>query len=170
MRESCAGSPQRLIEPLPHPLSSRMGWAGQHSDHPYSIFAHVGIKTVVPAMPSDGYGLLVSAIRDEDPTVIFAPTGAMGVREDVTAELTAVPLGSARIHRPGSDVTVVAVGHLVHDALAVAAEIAGKASLEIFARARCIRSTGTRSCRRSAEPGAWSSSTTPTGTAVSAPR
>jgi acetoin:2,6-dichlorophenolindophenol oxidoreductase subunit beta len=111
---------------------SRMGWAGQHSDHPYSVFAHVGIKTVVPAMPSDGYGLLVSAIRDEDPTVIFAPAGAMGVREDITAELTAVPLGSARIHRPGSDVTVVAVGHLVHDALAVAAEIAGEASLEIF--------------------------------------
>lgn len=111
---------------------SRMGWAGQHSDHPYSIFAHVGIKTVVPAMPSDGYGLLVSAIRDEDPTVIFAPTGAMGVREDITAELTAVPLGCARIHRPGSDVTVVAVGHLVHDALAVAAEIAGEVSLEVF--------------------------------------
>jgi pyruvate/2-oxoglutarate/acetoin dehydrogenase E1 component len=111
---------------------SRMGWAGQHSDHPYSIFAHVGIKTVVPAMPSDGYGLLVSAIRDEDPTVIFAPTGAMGVREDITAELTAVPLGSARIHRPGRDVTVVAVGHLVHDALAVAAEIADEVSLEIF--------------------------------------
>ena len=104
---------------------SRMGWAGQHSDHPYSLFAHVGVKTVVPSMPSDVYGLLVSAIRDEDPTVIFAPTGAMGVREDITSELVAVPLGSARIHRGGSDVTVVAVGHLVHDALAVAAEIAG---------------------------------------------
>ncbi len=111
---------------------SRMGWAGQHSDHPYSLFAHVGVKTVVPSMPSDVYGLLVSAIRDEDPTVIFAPTGAMGVREDITSELVAVPLGSARIHRGGSDVTVVAVGHLVHDALAVAAEIAGDVSLEIF--------------------------------------
>jgi acetoin:2,6-dichlorophenolindophenol oxidoreductase subunit beta len=111
---------------------SRMGWAGQHSDHPYSLFGHVGVKTVVPAMPTDVYGLLVSAIRDEDPTVMFAPTGAMGVREDVTSELVPVPLGSARIHRRGSDVTVVAVGHLVHDALAVADEMAGDVSLEIF--------------------------------------
>ena len=42
---------------------SRTGWAGQHSDHPYSLFAHVGVKTVVPATPADAYGLLVSAIR-----------------------------------------------------------------------------------------------------------
>src|SRR5581483_8626703 len=73
---------------------SRVGWAGQHSDHPYSLFAHVGVKTVVPATPSDAYGLLVSSIRDDDPTVVFAPAGAMPVREDVTWELTAVPLGS----------------------------------------------------------------------------
>lgn len=52
---------------------SRAGWAGQHSDHPYSIFAHVGVKTAVPATPLDAYGLLVSAIRDDDPVVLFAP-------------------------------------------------------------------------------------------------
>jgi len=111
---------------------SREGWAGQHSDHPYSLFAHVGVKTVVPAMPSDAYGLLVSAIRDDDPTVVFAPALAMGIREDLTAELVPVPLGSARVHRPGTDVTVVAVGHLVHQALAVADELAGEISVEVF--------------------------------------
>ncbi|HWG63482.1 MAG TPA: transketolase C-terminal domain-containing protein [Streptosporangiaceae bacterium] len=111
---------------------SREGWAGQHSDHPYSLFAHVGVTTVVPAFPSDAYGLLVSAIRNDDPTVVFAPAGAMAVREDVTDELTPVPIGRARIHRAGSDVTVVAVGHLVHDALAVAGELAGEISLEVF--------------------------------------
>jgi acetoin:2,6-dichlorophenolindophenol oxidoreductase subunit beta len=111
---------------------SREGWAGQHSDHPYSLFAHVGIKTIVPAMPSDAYGLLVSAIRDDDPTVIFAPALAMGIREDVTTELVPVPIGSARIHRPGRDVTVVAVGHLVTEALAVAEELAGEVSVEVF--------------------------------------
>jgi pyruvate dehydrogenase E1 component beta subunit len=111
---------------------SRVGWAGQHSDHPYSIFAHVGVKTVVPATPSDAYGLLVSAIRDDDPTVVFAPAGAMGVREDVTGDLPPVPLGRARIHRGGSDVTVVAVGHLVHDALAVAEELSPEVSVEVF--------------------------------------
>src|ERR1700722_7947876 len=112
---------------------SREGWAGQHSDHPYSLFAHVGVKTIVPAMPSDAYGLLVSAIRDDDPTVIFAPALAMGIREDITTELVPVPIGSARIHRPGSDVTVVAIGHLVKEALAVAEELAGEVSVEVFA-------------------------------------
>jgi acetoin:2,6-dichlorophenolindophenol oxidoreductase subunit beta len=111
---------------------SREGWAGQHSDHPYSLFAHVGIKTVVPATPSDAYGLLTSAIRDDDPTVVFAPAAAMGVRQDVTWRLDAVPLGTARISREGTEVTVVAVGHLVYDALAVAEELAGEISVEVF--------------------------------------
>jgi acetoin:2,6-dichlorophenolindophenol oxidoreductase subunit beta len=114
---------------------SRVGWAGQHSDHPYSIFAHVGVKTAVPATPVDAYGLLVSAIRDADPVVLFAPAGAMGVRDDVDPEmLRPVPFGQARIHRAGTDVTVVAVGHLVHDALAVAGELADEISVEVFDR------------------------------------
>ncbi|GAA2601756.1 alpha-ketoacid dehydrogenase subunit beta [Dactylosporangium fulvum] len=112
---------------------SRGGWAGQHSDHPYSIFAHVGVKTVVPATPEDAYGLLVTAIRDDDPVVVFAPAGAVGVRADVDfAALGPVPLGVGRVHRPGDDVTLVAVGHLVHDALAVAEELAGTVSVEVF--------------------------------------
>lgn len=112
---------------------SRAGWAGQHSDHPYSLFAHVGIKTVVPATPTDAYGLLVTAIRDDDPVIVFAPAGAVAVREDVDfAALAPVPLGTARVHRAGSDVTVVAVGHLVHDALAVAGELADTISVEVF--------------------------------------
>jgi acetoin:2,6-dichlorophenolindophenol oxidoreductase subunit beta len=112
---------------------SREGWAGQHSDHPYSLFAHVGVKTAVPATPTDAYGLLVSAIREDDPVVIFAPAAAMGVREDVDfAALGPVPIGQGRIHRAGTDVTVVAVGHLVHDALAVADDLAGEISVEVF--------------------------------------
>ena len=114
---------------------SRTGWAGQHSDHPYSLFAHVGVKTVVPATPADAYGLLVAAIRDDDPVVVFAPAGALAVREDVDfGSLGPVPLGLGRVHREGNDVTVVAIGHLVHDALAVADELAsaGEASIEVF--------------------------------------
>lgn len=112
---------------------SRSGWAGQHSDHPYSLFAHVGVKTVVPATPQDAYGLLRTAIRDDDPVVLFAPAGALGVRADVDyADLAPVPLGAGTVHRPGADVTVVAVGHLVHDALAVAEELADEASVEVF--------------------------------------
>ncbi|HEV8559066.1 MAG TPA: transketolase C-terminal domain-containing protein [Actinophytocola sp.] len=112
---------------------SRTGWAGQHSDHPYSLYAHVGVKTVLPATPTDAYGLLVTAIRDDDPVVVFAPAGALAVREDVDyADLQPVPLGVGRVHRAGTDVTVVALGHLVHDALAVAEEMARDASIEVF--------------------------------------
>jgi pyruvate/2-oxoglutarate/acetoin dehydrogenase E1 component len=112
---------------------SRVGWAGQHSDHPYSLFAHVGVKTVVPATPADAYGLFVTAIRDDDPVVLFGPSGALNLREDVDyGALRPVPLGVGRVHRPGTDVTVVAVGHLVQTALAVAERLADQVSVEVF--------------------------------------
>src|SRR5579875_1993375 len=111
----------------------RPGWGAQHSDEPYSLFVHAGVKTVVPATPSDAYGLMLSAIRDNDPVAMFAPIPAQKVREDVDyADLAPVPLGVGRIHRPGTDVTVVAIGHLVYDALAVADRLDGRVSVEVF--------------------------------------
>jgi pyruvate/2-oxoglutarate/acetoin dehydrogenase E1 component len=111
---------------------ARLGLAAQHSDNPYSFFVHAGVKTVLPATAADAYGLLVSSIRDDDPVVFFAPAAALPTRDEVPDEPYAIPLGSGRIHRPGSDVTVVAVGHLVHDALAVADELADEVSIEVF--------------------------------------
>ncbi|MEV4412299.1 transketolase C-terminal domain-containing protein [Catellatospora sp. NPDC049609] len=112
---------------------SRSGWAGQHSDHPYGLFAHVGVKTLVPATPEDAYGLFLTAIRDDDPVVLFAPAGSLGVRADVDlAALGPVPLGVGRVHRAGTDVTVVAVGHLVQAALDVAEQLADQISVEVF--------------------------------------
>jgi pyruvate dehydrogenase E1 component beta subunit len=126
----------RVRVPVTYLLPSagwRKEWGGQHSDQPYSLFAHMGVKTVVPATPTDAYGLLLTAIRDDDPVVFFAPIAALGVREDVDyADLRPVPLGVGRVHREGTDVTVVAVGHLVHDVLAVAEELAGEVSVEVF--------------------------------------
>jgi pyruvate dehydrogenase E1 component beta subunit len=111
----------------------RAGWGAQHSDEPYSLFAHYGVKTVVPATPSDAYGLFVSAIRDDDPVVLFAPIGSQQMREDLAPQdLVPVPIGAARIHREGQDVTVVAIGHLVYDALAVADQLADQVSIEVF--------------------------------------
>jgi pyruvate dehydrogenase E1 component beta subunit len=111
----------------------RRGWGAQHSDEPYSLFAHYGVKTVVPATPSDAFGLFVSAIRDNDPVVLFAPIGSLSIREDVTPDsLVPVPLGTGRIHREGHDVTVVAIGHLVYDALAVAGQLEDRVSVEVF--------------------------------------
>jgi pyruvate dehydrogenase E1 component beta subunit len=111
---------------------ARLGLAGQHSDHPYSFFVHAGVKTVLPATAADAYGLFTSAIRDDDPVVFFAPAAVLSLREEVPDEPQPIPLGSARIHREGTDVTVVAVGHLVHEALAVADQLAGEVSVEVF--------------------------------------
>jgi pyruvate dehydrogenase E1 component beta subunit len=111
----------------------RPAWGGQHSDQPYGLFAHMGVKTVVPATPTDAYGLFLTAVRDDDPVVVFAPIAALGVRENVEyADLAPIPLGVGRVHREGDDVTVVAVGHLVHDALAVAEQLADQVSVEVF--------------------------------------
>jgi pyruvate dehydrogenase E1 component beta subunit len=61
------------------------------------------------------------------------PRASLTLREDVVfADLAPVPLGSARVHRPGDDVTVVAVGHLVPEALAVADQVADEVSVEVF--------------------------------------
>ncbi|HWF82955.1 MAG TPA: transketolase C-terminal domain-containing protein [Streptosporangiaceae bacterium] len=115
------------------PAGRRAGWGAQHADQPYSVFGHLGVKTVLPATPADAYGLLISAIRDDDPVVVFAPIEAHGVRESIApADLVPVPLGVGRVHRAGADVTVLAIGHLVHDALAVADELDGEISVEVF--------------------------------------
>lgn len=111
---------------------ARRGLAAQHSDHPYSFLVHAGVKTVVPAIASDAYGLFVSAIRDDDPVALFAPAAALATRDEVPDEPYAIELGRGRIHRPGSDVTVVAVGHLVHEAAAVADAIADELSVEVL--------------------------------------
>jgi acetoin:2,6-dichlorophenolindophenol oxidoreductase subunit beta len=112
---------------------ARTAWGAQHSDQPYSLFAHMGVKTVMPATPTDAYGLLLTAIRDDDPVVVFGPLACLGLREDVEyADLKPIPLGRARLHRTGTDVTVVAVGQLVSEAVAVADELAGEVSVEVF--------------------------------------
>lgn len=97
--------------------------AGQHSDSPYAPLVHGGIKTAVPATPYDMKGLTITAIRDDDPVAIFVPAGAMGSRGDVPEEPYAIPLGRGDVKREGDDVTVVAIGHVVKEALAVAIEL-----------------------------------------------
>ncbi|HEY0641409.1 MAG TPA: transketolase C-terminal domain-containing protein [Pseudonocardiaceae bacterium] len=111
----------------------RAGWGAQHSDQVHALFAHLGVKTVVPATPTDAYGLLVTAIRDDDPVVVLGALASLPLREDVDfAALAPIPLGVGRVHREGSDLTVVAIGHQVHDALAVAEDLAGEVSIEVF--------------------------------------
>jgi len=103
---------------------ARNGLAGQHADNPYPYFLHAGIKTVCPANAYDAKGLLISAIREDDPVGFFAPAGCMAQRGDVPEEPYAIPLGQGEVKREGSDVTVIAIGQMVAEALRVAETLA----------------------------------------------
>ena len=112
---------------------ARRGLAGQHSDDPYTYLIHAGVKTVVPATAYDAYGLFVAAMRDPDPVAVFAPAPVLARRDEVPDEPYVIPLGVGRVHRDGADVTVVAVGHLVGEALTVAGELAAEGiSVEVY--------------------------------------
>jgi pyruvate dehydrogenase E1 component beta subunit len=97
----------------------------QHGDNLCAMFMHVpGLKIVVPSTPYDAKGLLKAAIRDDNPVLYFESGALMGVSGDVPEGDYIVPLGVADVKREGSDVTVVAIGPMVRDALAVAEELA----------------------------------------------
>jgi pyruvate dehydrogenase E1 component beta subunit len=100
--------------------------AAQHSQTAYALYAHAGgLKIVVPSCPGDARGLLMSAIRDDNPVIVCEATRLGSLRGPVGDE--AIPLGQAAFRREGSDVTVVALGYMVHVALDAAqrAEEAG---------------------------------------------
>ena len=99
---------------------ARPGLAGQHSDHAYPSLLQGGMKVVIPSTPLDAKGLFTAAIREDDPVVVFAPAASMSLRGPVPEEEVYIPLGKGDIKRKGSDVTVLAVGPLVQEALKVA--------------------------------------------------
>ncbi len=108
--------------------------AGQHSGCHYSVFAHMpGLKTVVPSTPYDAKGLLISAIRDPDPVIFFEHKFLFGLNGEVPEGDYTVPLGVADIKRPGKDVTVVAMGRMVHIALEAAEKLSkDRTDLEVI--------------------------------------
>jgi pyruvate dehydrogenase E1 component beta subunit len=85
-----------------------------------------GIKTVVPSTPADAKGLLLSAIRDDDLVVFFENKLLYGIKGEVPEGDEGIPLGKADIKRRGSDVTIVAISRMVHQALAAAEELAAE--------------------------------------------
>ena len=103
---------------------ARPGLAGQHADHPYPLVLHMGMKAVMPSTPGDAKGLLKSAIREDDPVVVFAPAALLAQRGPVPEEEYTIPLGVADVKREGQDLTIIAVGPLVPDALKAADELA----------------------------------------------
>jgi pyruvate dehydrogenase E1 component beta subunit len=101
------------------------GWSpgAQHAQQVEAWFVHVpGLKVAYPSTATDVRGLLWSAIYDDNPVVFFEHRTLYPLKEDVPEELEPIPFGQARVHREGSDVTVVAIGRLVHEALKAAEE------------------------------------------------
>jgi pyruvate/2-oxoglutarate/acetoin dehydrogenase E1 component len=99
--------------------------AAQHSQSPYSMFMNLaGLKMFLPSTPYDLKGLLKTAIRDNSPVISFESNRLMARKGPVPDEEYTIPLGKADIKRTGSDVTVVALAWLVHEALAAAEQLA----------------------------------------------
>lgn len=96
------------------------GRAGQHSDNPYPLLMHAGIKTVIPATAPDAKGLMLSAIFEDDPVAILVPASVLGARSAVPETACRTPFAEGVVRRAGRDVTVCAVGHMAPIALEVA--------------------------------------------------
>ncbi len=95
----------------------------QHSQSLEAWLTHVpGLKVAMPSTAADAAGLLAAAIADPNP-VVFVENKTLYFRDEELGD-TAVPLGRARVVRPGRDVTVVALSRLVHEAVAAAEELA----------------------------------------------
>jgi pyruvate/2-oxoglutarate/acetoin dehydrogenase E1 component len=125
-----AGTPVPIVVRCP----SGGGFSGGpfHSQNPESSFAHIpGLKVVCPATPEDAKGLLVSAIEDPNPVLYMEHKHLYRrIKAEVPDERYTVPLGKARTHQEGEDVTVVTWGAMVYTA-AEAAQQLGDASVEI---------------------------------------
>ncbi|MDD5018107.1 MAG: alpha-ketoacid dehydrogenase subunit beta [Eubacteriales bacterium] len=104
---------------------SGTGAAAQHSQSLEAWFCHVpGLKVVVPSTPCDAKGLLVSAIRDDNPVIFVEQKVLYKETGGVPEEEYSIPLGKADIKRRGSDVTLVAYGRMVPLCLRVAEDFA----------------------------------------------
>ena len=100
---------------------------GHHSGRHYPIYTQMpGLKVVIPSTPYDVKGLLKTAIRDDDPVLVFLHKGLSNLRGDVPGEEYTIPLGQASVCREGTDVTLVATLRMVHVALEAAETLAGE--------------------------------------------
>lgn len=101
--------------------------AAQHSQSLYSIFTHIpGLKCVVPSTPYDAKGLLISAIRDNDPVIFCEHKKLYQVEGEVPEESYTIPFGEAEIVRDGTDVTIIALSEMVHESVKAAEHLAGE--------------------------------------------
>lgn len=100
--------------------------AAQHSDRPYPLFLNVpGVKLISPTTAADIKGLLKSAIRDDNPVIVFEDTKLWPVKGEVPDGTDfLIPIGKADIKRAGTDVTIVAIGGAMRGTLEAAKALA----------------------------------------------
>ena len=88
--------------------------ASQHSQCLYPIFTHIpGLKVVIPSSPYEAKGLMIQAIRDDDPVIFFEHKAMYDDTEEVPDEPFAIPFGEAKFVRTGGNATIVAMGRMV---------------------------------------------------------
>jgi pyruvate dehydrogenase E1 component beta subunit len=110
------------------------GWSpgAQHAQQLEAWLVHIpGLKVAFPSTPEDVRGLLWTAIYDDNPVVLFEHRLLYPVKGEVPEKLEPIPLGKARTHREGTDVTVIAMGPLVHRSLEAAQRAADEESLSV---------------------------------------
>ena len=95
--------------------------ASQHSQCLYPVFTHIpGLKVVAPSSPAEAKGLMIQAIRDDDPVIFFEHKALYDDMEEVPDEPYAIPFGEARCVRHGDHVTIVTIGRMVKIAVQAA--------------------------------------------------
>jgi pyruvate/2-oxoglutarate/acetoin dehydrogenase E1 component len=115
----------QVTVPLTVRTQGGAGWSpgAQHAQQVEAWFVHVpGLKVVFPSTPTDVRGLLWSSIYDDNTVLFFEHRTLYPIKEEVPDQLEPIPLGQARVHRAGEDVTVIATGRLVHESLRAAEE------------------------------------------------
>ena len=122
------------------PAGSGTGAAAQHSQSLEAWLAHVpGLKVLQPATPHDAKGLLLAAVADPDPVMIFEHKLLYKMKGDVPEGYYTVPIGKARVAREGRDVTIVATSIMVHKALDAANALQAEGIDVEVIDLRCIR-------------------------------
>jgi len=109
------------------PAGSGVGGSAQHSQSLENWFVHIpGLKVVMPSNPYDAKGLLIAAIRDNNPVVFVEHKLLYKMKGHVPEEPYTIPLGSAEVKREGRDLTIVATSIMVNRALEAAEQLAGE--------------------------------------------
>lgn len=109
------------------PAGSGTGAAAQHSQSLENWFVHVpGLKVVMPSTPADAKGLLIAAIRDDNPIIFIEHKLLYKIKGDVPEAPYTTPLGVAEIKRPGKHLTIVATAIMVKRALEAAETLAAE--------------------------------------------